>query len=69
MQGQSVSEFGERLLSVEQTAEMICCSTRHVYRLVAADEMAKPVNIGKKAVRFLLSDVLAYIEKIKGKRG
>ena len=34
------------LLDVEQVAQMLNCSTRHVYRLADAGKMPRPVKLG-----------------------
>ena len=56
-----------RLVGLTQVAEMLDISIREVHRLIAAGELPKPVKIGRLS-KLLLSDVLAYIEKLKSVR-
>ena len=51
----------DRLLNSQQAAEILGCSTRMIYRLVASGDLSK-VKIGK-AARFRLSDIEALIQK------
>ena len=34
------------LLNVQGVADLLCCSTRHVYRLADAGRMPRPVKLG-----------------------
>lgn len=40
------------LLTVEQVAERLNCSTRHIYRMSDRGDMPAPIKLGKKLVRW-----------------
>ena len=49
-----------KLLSVEQVAEMLNCSSRHVYRLADAGKMPAPLKIGS-LVRWSRASIESWI--------
>jgi excisionase family DNA binding protein len=51
-----------QLLDVQAVAEMLGCSTRHVYRLSDAGRMPAPVKLGA-LVRWSASAIRAWIEQ------
>jgi excisionase family DNA binding protein len=57
----------ERLMMVEEVASMLGISVRFVWRLVARGELKRPVRLGRSR-RWVYSDALAYVEKLKGER-
>ncbi len=48
------------LLDVQAVADLLCCSTRHVYRLADAGRMPRPVRLGA-LVRWSRDQILAWI--------
>ena len=59
---------GDSLLTLDNVAELLSVTKRTVYRLIAKGELAKSHKVGH-SVRFFVSDVSAYFEGLKGKRG
>jgi len=59
---------GDCMLTLDKVAELLSVTKRTVYRLIAKGELAMPHKIGH-SVRFFVSDVTAYFEKLKGQRG
>jgi excisionase family DNA binding protein len=51
-----------QLVGYPEVAELLKMTRRSVERLVAAGQFPKPMRIGKRAVRFRLADVEAYIK-------
>ena len=51
-----------QLLDVEVVAEILGCSTRHVYRLSDAGRMPRPVKLGS-LVRWSASAIQAWIDQ------
>lgn len=62
-----IMPFGERLMTIKQVSAMLGMSIRFVWRLVARGDLRRPVRLGRSC-RWVYSDVLAYIEKLKGDR-
>ena len=58
----------DRLLSLKDVANRLNISIRSVWRLIARRELERPVKVGK-ATRFIPSELEAYLEKLKQKRG
>jgi excisionase family DNA binding protein len=58
----------ERLLPLKEAALAIGVSVREVYRLIARGELPRPVKVGR-ATRIPESEVAAYIENLKRRRG
>lgn len=48
------------LLSVDQLAKMLNCSTRHCYRLADADRMPRPVKLGS-LVRWRAEEIADWL--------
>lgn len=59
---------GDRLITLDNVAELLSVTKRTVYRLIAKGELAKPHKVGH-SVRFFASEVEAYYEKLKDRRG
>lgn len=59
----------ERLLSIKDVSDILHVSIRSVWRLIARGELSKPVKMGNKILRFIPSELEAYIERLKQKRG
>ena len=57
------------LLSMRQVADRLNISIRSVWRLIARGELSKPVKMGKQILRFIPSEIEAYIERLKQNRG
>ena len=53
------------LLDVRRVAELLGVHTRTVWRLVATNELPKPVRLGAKTVRWRLSDLERYIQSLQ----
>lgn len=63
MRTQRISQIGQGLLTVEEVASYLACSTSKVYRLAERGEMLSR-KLGK-SLRFRLADVDAWVEKRK----
>lgn len=50
----------QRLLTIEEVAELLNVSPRHVANLVKRKQMLQPVRLGR-AVRFRLSDIKRFL--------
>lgn len=54
----------ERLLSKESIAALLDVGVRHIWYLSAANELGKPIYVGrKKATRWRASAVTAFIKR------
>ena len=63
-----LSEFiNEQLIGLREFAELLGVTPRTVYRLIQGGHFPKPVKVGH-SVRFPVSDVQAYIERLKQER-
>ena len=54
-------QLSAELVSVQQVAKMLNCSTRHVYRMSDAGRMPKPVKLGS-LVRYNKAAVQKWID-------
>jgi excisionase family DNA binding protein len=61
------ADANERMVDLPWVAERLHVSIRKVWRMIASGELPKPVKIGR-AVRFFLSEILQYLEKLKSSR-
>ena len=52
----------EALLDVQSVAELLSCSTRHVYRLAGSGRMPRPVKLGA-LVRWSKAGILEWIAR------
>ena len=52
----------DRMLDVNAVAEILGCSSRHVYRMADAGHMPRPVHIGK-LVRWQQSNIKQWIDE------
>ncbi len=52
------------LLDVRRVAQLLGVHTRTVWRLVATNELPKPVKLGAKTVRWRLSDLETYVQDL-----
>lgn len=59
---------GDRMLTLDKVAELLSVTKRTVYRLIAKGELSKPHKVGH-SVRFFVSDVSTYFERLKHQRG
>lgn len=59
----------DHLLSLKDVANRLNISIRSVWRLIARGELSKPVKMGKQMLRFIPSEIEAYIERLKRNRG
>lgn len=57
----------ERFIGLKEFAELLCVTPRTIYRLIQSGLVPKPVKVGH-SVRFPVSDVQAYIERLKSGR-
>jgi len=62
-----IMPFVEHLMTVEEVSAMLGMSIRFVWRLISRGDLKRPVRLGRSS-RWVYSDVLAYIEKLKGER-
>lgn len=53
--------FQERMLDVQGVAELLACSTRHIYRLADSGRMPRPVRLGR-LVRWRQRELEGWIE-------
>ena len=58
----------ERLLTFEEVALRVGVSVRKIYRLIHNGDLLPPVKVGR-AARIPETEVIAYIENLKGRRG
>ena len=58
----TLSTTSPQLLDVEVVAEMLGCSTRHVYRLADSGQMPRPVKLGS-LVRWSAPVLQAWIDQ------
>lgn len=65
--GATSIQLGDRLMKVDEVAFMLGVSSRSVWRLIARKNLPDPVKVGR-CVRLPLSDVRAYVDKIKSCR-
>ena len=49
------------LLDVQQVATLLCCSTRHVYRLADRGAMPRPVKLGDVLVRWSRVEIESWV--------
>lgn len=59
-QAKKKSLSSAELVNVQEVAEMLCCSTRHVYRLSDGGRMPRPFKLGS-LVRWSRAVVEAWI--------
>lgn len=57
----------ERFIGMKEFAELLCVTPRTIYRLKQSGLVPKPVKVGH-SLRFPVSDVQAYIERLKDGR-
>jgi len=57
----------EQLLTLDEVANRLCLSKRAVYRLIAREELPKPLKVGG-ATRMCESDLDQYFTNLKAKR-
>jgi excisionase family DNA binding protein len=60
-------KLSERFIGLRELAETLDVTTRTVYRHIQSGLIPKPVKIGH-SVRFPVSDLEAYIERLKQSR-
>ena len=53
------------LLTCEQTAKLLMCSKRTIWRLVRAGEFPSPKRWNRKFVRWIRADVLSWIQQLR----
>ncbi len=65
------NEFAERrldeLIPLRVVAAHVKCSERTLWRKISARELPGPVKVGREACLFW-GDVVAYMERLEGKR-
>ena len=52
----------ERLLNVREVTELIGVSRSTLHRMVSDNRFPRPIRVGLRAVRWRLSEVLAWME-------
>ena len=57
----------DQMCDIQTVASLLGVSVRKVWRLIAGGDFPKPVKIGR-AVRFFVSEILQYQEKLKQTR-
>jgi predicted DNA-binding transcriptional regulator AlpA len=60
-----VSDF---LLTVQDMADLLCLSTREVWRREAAGQIPAAIRLGRKTVRWKGSEVEAYMQQLGRER-
>ena len=57
---------GERLLRVDQVAERLNCSVRHIYNMLDREDVeATNIGCGHKGIRIFETSLMQFIEKRK----
>lgn len=56
------------LLTVQDMADLLCLSTREVWRREAAGQIPAAVRLGRKTVRWKGSEVEAYMQQLGRER-
>ena len=60
-------DTNDKLLRITAVAEVLDISVRQVWRLIASEELPKPVRIGR-SVKMFASDIDAYMDGLKSRR-
>jgi excisionase family DNA binding protein len=63
----SEKKLSDRFIGLRELAETLDVTTRTVYRMIQSGLIPKPVKVGH-SVRFPVSDLEAYIERLKQSR-
>ena len=63
----SEKKLSDRFIGLRELAETLDVTTRTVYRMIQSGLIPKPVKVGH-SVRFPVSDVESYIERLKQSR-
>jgi prophage regulatory protein len=58
----------EQLLKVEEVARRFAVSAREIWRGVADGTFPKPIKLGPKTTRWLESEILSHLQKLKEAR-
>ncbi|WP_078462226.1 AlpA family phage regulatory protein [Sphingomonas sp. NIC1] len=59
----------ERLLTRKQVESIVSLSRSSIYGMIANNSFPKPIRIGRRAVRFLQSDIEAWLQaKMEGQK-
>lgn len=61
------NKLSDRFIGLRELAETLDVTTRTVYRMIQSGLIPKPVKVGH-SVRFPVSDVESYIERLKQSR-
>ncbi len=56
------------LISIRRAAQRLNVSVRGLYRLIANETLPRPVKVGGSSKLFV-SDIEAYLESLRAKRG
>ena len=57
----TIDDQDAQLLTIEQVAQLMACSTRTVWRYVSEGGRLQPIRLSPKCIRFRRRDVLAAI--------
>lgn len=60
-------KLSERFIGLRELSETLDVTTRTIYRMIQSGLIPKPVKVGH-SVRFPVSDVESYIERLKQSR-
>ena len=60
-------KLSDRFIGLRELAETLDVTTRTLYRMIQSGLIPKPVKVGH-SVRFPVSDVESYIERLKQSR-
>ena len=60
-------DTNDKLLRITAVAEVLDISVRQVWRLIAQDELPRPVRIGRSSKLFV-SDLENYMARLKSQR-
>lgn len=53
---------GATLLTVKDVSKLLQVHARTVWRMVAAEQLCKPITLGKRIVRWRLSDLQQFLQ-------
>jgi excisionase family DNA binding protein len=61
-EGESATDHGQRLISVDRVAELLDVSVRTVWRLRSAGQIPEPVKLGR-SIRWNAAELSTWIER------
>lgn len=67
MEAKRELDTNDKLLRIPAVAEVLDVSVRQVWRLIAREELPRPVRIGR-SVKLFVSDLESYMDRLKSQR-